>query len=58
MTVFGFFKDTTSASEMISIFVSVERRLDKKLWNKHIVFPVERQRQYDSIRTGPGWKLW
>lgn len=57
-TVFGFAKDTESTSGMISYFVNLERRLDKKLWNKHIVFPFARQRQYESIRTRPSWKLW
>ena len=57
-TMFKFFKDTKSTSEMISYFVNLERRLDKKLWNKHIVFPFARQRQYEPVRTGPGWKLW
>ena len=57
-TVFGFAKGTESTSGMIKYFVSLERRLDKKLWNKHIVFPFARQRQYESIRTGPSWKLW
>lgn len=57
-TVFGFAKDTESTSGTISYFVSLERRLDKKLWNKHLVFPFARQRQYESIRRGPNWKLW
>ncbi len=58
MPVFGFAKDTGPTSGMISYFVNLERRLDEKLWNKHTVFPVARQRQYESIRTRPNWKLW
>jgi len=58
MTVFGFAKVTEPTSGIISYFVNLERRLDEKLWNKHIVFPVARQRQYESIRTRPSWKLW
>lgn len=57
-TVFEIAKDTESTSGMITYFVILERRLDEKLWNKHIVFPFARQRQYESIRTGPSWKLW
>ena len=53
-----FAKDTESTCGMITHFVGLERRLDKKLWNKHIVFPFARQRQYESIRTGKSWKLW
>lgn len=55
-TVLKFFKDTESISGMISYYVVLERRLDKKLWNKHVVFPFARQRQYDTKRTW--WKLW
>ena len=57
-TVFGFAKDTKTTSRMISYFVNLERRLDKELWNKHVVFPFARPRQYESIRTGPFRKLW
>ena len=56
-TVLKFAKMTESVGT-ITYFVSVERRLDKELWSKHIVFPFARQRQYDLIRTGPIWKLW
>lgn len=38
-TVFGFAKDTKTASGMVSYLIDVERRLDQKLWNKHVVFP-------------------
>ena len=56
--IFEFARDTDSTSGKISYFVNLERRLDEKLWNKHTVFPFARQRQYESIRTGPNWKLW
>ena len=57
-TVLKFVEDTQSVSGMISYIVVVERRLDKKIWNKHVVFPFARQRQYESMRTGSSWKLW
>ena len=57
-TVFGFVRDTESISGMVSYYVNLERRLDEKGWNKHVVFPFARQRQYESMRTGPSWKLW
>ena len=56
--VFGFFKDTRSISGMITYTVNLERRLDEKSWNKHVVFPFARQRQYESMRIKPWWKLW
>ena len=56
--VFGFFKDTKSVSGMITYTVILERRLDEKFWNKHVVFPFARQMQYESVRTKPWWKLW
>ena len=57
-TVFRFVKDTESISRMITYTVNLERRLDEKVWNKHVVFPFARQRQYESMRRGPSWKLW
>ena len=57
-TVFGFSKDTKSVSGMITYTVNLERRFDEEFWNKHVVFPFARQRQYESMRTKPWWKLW
>lgn len=57
-TVFRFDKDTESVSGMVSYTVMLERRMDKKIWNKHVVFPYARQRQYESTRTWCRWKLW
>ena len=57
--VFRFVTDTESASGMISYTVKFEeRRLDEKVWNKHLVFPFARQRQYEWMQTGSSWKLW
>ena len=57
-TVFRFVKDAESTSKTITYYVNLERRLDEKVWNKHIVFPFARQRQYESKRTRPIWKFW
>ena len=57
-SVLRFVKDTESVSGMVSYIVMLERRLDKKIWNKHVVFPFARQRQYESMRTWSRWKLW
>ncbi len=58
MTVVFCAKDTESTSGTVTDYVEVGRRLDKKLWNKHIVFPFARQRQYESIQAWASWKLW
>ena len=49
ITVFRFVEDSESISGMVSYYVNLERRLDEKVWNKHIVLPFARQRQYESI---------
>ena len=58
MRVHWFDKVTESTSGMISYIVNLKRRLDKKLWNKHVIFPFARQRQYDLVQQRPSWKLW
>ena len=57
MIVNMFAKRTDFTNGMITYSVILERRLDEKLWNKNVVFPFARQRQYDSIRTWSKWKL-
>ena len=57
-TVFDFFKDTEFIKGNVLYIINSERPLDEKIWNKHIVFPFARQRQYESMRTRPSWKLW
>ena len=57
-TVFEFSKTTESVSGKITYTVNLERRFDEETWNKHTVFPFARQRQYESMRRKPWWKLW
>lgn len=53
-----FTKETDSTGAINLYSFGIERRLDKKLWSEHTIYPFARQRQYNSIRRGFGWKLW
>lgn len=57
-TVFKFSKETDATSATTSCLIKVERRMDRKLWYEHTVFPFSRQRQDLVMQRRSSWKLW